>query len=76
MKLKNVSPYGDLDVPLLRSLVPAGAQVDVSEDQARRLLPQAENWQPADDEAKAVLADLTKPADEQAEAKPAPTKKK
>lgn len=39
-KIRNDSPLGDLEVPLLRRIVKAGEVVDVSDDQAERLLPQ------------------------------------
>jgi len=44
-KIKNVSPLGDLDVPLLRRIVPGGAVVDVADEHAARLLEQADIWQ-------------------------------
>lgn len=43
-KIRNVSPYGDLDVPLLGVIVAAGEVVDVSDEAAENLLAQAENW--------------------------------
>lgn len=61
MQIKNVSPYGDLEVPLLRMVFLAGETVAVTEDQARRLLPQVGNYEPADAEARAVLAEITAP---------------
>ena len=54
-QIKNVSPMGDLDVPLLRRVVKAGEVVDVTEDQALRLLPQ-DIWAPADEPAEAIQA--------------------
>jgi hypothetical protein len=45
--VQNVSPLGDLDVPLLRRVVKAGEVVDVAVDQAAALLEQPSNWQPA-----------------------------
>jgi hypothetical protein len=45
-KIRNVSPYGDLDVPLLGVVVLAGETVDVTDEQAKNLLAQAENWAP------------------------------
>ena len=42
-QIQNVSPIGDLDVPLLRRIVRAGEVVDVTDEQAARLLPQ-EIW--------------------------------
>lgn len=50
MLIRNVSPRGDLDVPLLRRVVLAGEAVDVTPEQAQALLPQEDNWQPADHE--------------------------
>lgn len=48
MKIKNVSPLGDLDVPLLGNrIVKAGEEVDVPDEKAKRLLLQPDNWQPA-----------------------------
>lgn len=43
-KIMNVSPYGDLDVPLLGVVVVAGEVVDVDDDHAAVLLDQAENF--------------------------------
>lgn len=43
--LRNVSPYGALEIPLLGRVVGAGEEFDVSDEQAERLLPQAENYQ-------------------------------
>jgi hypothetical protein len=57
-KIKNVSPLGDLDVPLLRAVIDAGETVTVTEDQARVLLLQPDNYEPADRAAKAIAADL------------------
>lgn len=45
--IRNVSPIGDLDVPLLRRVVRAGEEIEVTKDQAEALLAQASNWQPA-----------------------------
>lgn len=46
--INNVSPYGELDVPLLGVFLDAGEQIEVSDDVALRLLPQAENYEPVD----------------------------
>jgi hypothetical protein len=73
MRITNTSPYGDLDIPLLGVIVEAGQTVDVTEDQARRLLPQVENYAPADDEARAIAAELIPADDDQA---PAPKEPK
>lgn len=58
-KLKNVSPLGELDVPLLDRILAAGEEFDVSDEIAEKLLPQAENYQPADKAARAILDRLT-----------------
>lgn len=58
-RLKNISPLGALDVPLLRRIVDAEEIIDVTEDQARVLLLQPDNYQPTDKAAKALAADLT-----------------
>lgn len=55
MRIRNVSPLGALDVPLLGAIVESDAVVDVATDHARVLLEQDRNWQPADDEAAALL---------------------
>ena len=57
MKIRNVCPIGDLDVPLLNRIVAAGEVVDVTPAQAAMLLQQASNYEPADDEARAVLGE-------------------
>lgn len=50
MKIKNVSPLGDLDVPLLGNrIVKAGEEIDVPNDKAQRLLLQPDNWQAVPD---------------------------
>jgi hypothetical protein len=61
-KLKNISPLGALDVPLLHTIVEADQTFDVSEDQARVLLQQPDNYAPVDKAAKTLAAAL---ADEQ-----------
>lgn len=43
-KIRNICPRGDLDVPLLGRVVEAGQVVDVTAEQAARLLPQVDNW--------------------------------
>jgi len=48
VRIKNVSPLGDLDVPALRRIVAAGEVVDVDDDDlAANLLDQPANWAPA-----------------------------
>lgn len=51
MKVKNVSPLGDLVVPALGITVAAGQTADVPEAAALSLLEQPANWQPADGKA-------------------------
>lgn len=71
MIIKNVSPLGELDVPLLGRFVDYGEEFEVTKEQAERLLPQAENYEPVDDDAKAVLANINgedeQPADDATE---------
>jgi hypothetical protein len=54
-KIKNVSPFGDLDVPLLGIVFEAGTILEVSEDEARQLLQQEDNFKPWGPEAREVL---------------------
>ena len=44
-KIKNVSPFGDLEVPLLGQVVEHGSIIEVSEEQAKILLQQEGNFQ-------------------------------
>ena len=53
-KIKNISPLGDLDVPVLGLTVKAGATVDVADDVAASLLEQKNNWAPADKAAASI----------------------
>lgn len=57
-KIKNISPLGALDVPLLRAVLESDEIVTVTEDQARALLQQPDNFEPADRPAKSLDADL------------------
>jgi hypothetical protein len=68
MQIINVSPQGDLDCPLLGTVVESGEFVDCTAEQARVLLDQPANWQPHDDEAKALLDELAEAETEKAEA--------
>lgn len=43
-RIKNVSPFGDLDVPLLGQIVEHGSIIEVSDEQAEILLQQESNW--------------------------------
>ena len=63
MRIRNDSPVGDLDVPLLRRVVERGDEVDVSAEHAARLLQQ-DIWTAVDDEARRVQAELVGPGDE------------
>ena len=47
MQIRNVSRFGDLEVPLLGRGVKHGEAVDVTAEQAEQLLLQADNWQAA-----------------------------
>ncbi len=47
LKIKNVSPLGDLDVPLLGRVVKAGEVVEVTKEQSSKLLAQGDVWEPA-----------------------------
>jgi hypothetical protein len=62
-KLRNHSHRGDLDIPLVRRVVPFGHEFDVTDEQARVLLQQPANYAPADDAAKAIAAELAKAAE-------------
>lgn len=44
--IRNVSPLGDLDVPLLGRIVTAGEEIDVPKAAAELLLAQPDNFQP------------------------------
>lgn len=46
MFIRNVSPLGDVDVPLLNQIVLAGDKVKVTKAQGEQLLLQASNWEP------------------------------
>lgn len=56
-KIKNVSPFGDLDVPLLGRVVAAGETVEVTDEQAEALLQQPDNYQPVGAKGKGVISD-------------------
>lgn len=55
-KIKNVSPFGDLEVPLLGQVVEHGSIVEVTDEQAAILLQQEANWSTWGEEAKAAKA--------------------
>ncbi|ALV45829.1 hypothetical protein MB46_10390 [Arthrobacter alpinus] len=46
MYIRNISPLGDLDVPLLNQIVQAGDKVKVNKEQGEQLLLQTSNWEP------------------------------
>jgi hypothetical protein len=58
-KIKNVSPFGDLDVPLLGRVIEAGETVDVSDEEAEELLKQPLNYQPVGQAAKKIEKEVT-----------------
>jgi hypothetical protein len=74
MKITSTIPFEVEDVLLGRNVMP-GETVDVTADQARHRLVQAANWVPADDEAKAIAAELQAAAEPSPEVK-APTNPK
>jgi hypothetical protein len=51
-KFKNVSPYGDLELPLLGRLVAAGETFEVDDEQAQALAGQDDNWAPVAEKKK------------------------
>jgi hypothetical protein len=62
-KIKNVSPFGDLDVPLLGIVFEHGSILEVSEDEARTLLMQEDNFKPWGPEAREVLDNVQEEGD-------------
>ena len=48
MRIKNISPFGDLEVGGL-GLVPVGAEVDVDDEVGASLLEQSSNFKPVDE---------------------------
>jgi hypothetical protein len=67
-KIKNISTCGDLDVPLLRRIVEANETVEVTKDQAERLLTQPAIFEAVDKAAKDIQADVSTAATNDAEA--------
>lgn len=73
INIKNVSPFGELDIPLIGRIVGRDEVVDVDEEHARLLLIQPFHYAPADAAAEAFLKALTPPEpDEEPEAQPEP----
>ena len=70
MRIKNISPLGDVDVPLLGRIVEAGEIIDVSPEEAEQLVLQEANWQATDAEAKKLRDKLSQPAQGDDEAVP------
>lgn len=66
-KIKNVSPFGDLDIPLLGRVVEAGAVVEVTDDQAAILLRQEDNFHAAGDGAGDIKKASLEEADKERE---------
>lgn len=58
MLIRNESKLGALVVPSFRLHVDAGDEVEVSEEIARALLGQVDVWIAADDEARAIAAEI------------------
>jgi hypothetical protein len=59
-KIKNVSPFGDLDVPLLGRIFEAGTVLDVTDEQAEILLRQVDNFKPWGEAAQKVQSKVQK----------------
>lgn len=61
-KIKNVSPLGDLVIPVLDGLVvKAGEVADVSDEAAASLLAQPDNWVAADKAAASIATPTAEP---------------
>lgn len=45
MKIKNVSPLGDLDLPLIGRVVEYGEEFEVSDDIGEQIVAQETNWE-------------------------------
>jgi hypothetical protein len=54
-KIKNISPFGDLDVPLLGRVFEHGSIIEVTDEQAAVLLMQEDNFQAWGPDARKVL---------------------
>jgi hypothetical protein len=76
--LKNINPMGLVDLPLIgrqggpygdadigRGCLKPGETFDVDDDQARVLLQQTSNYEPADDAARAIVDELNTPPPDQ-----------
>lgn len=49
---RNVSPLGDLELPAVGQVVPAGGTVTVPDELAESLAAQPANWKPVDEDKK------------------------
>jgi hypothetical protein len=58
-KIKNVSPLGDLEIPLLGRVVEAGETVEVTDEEAETLLAQPDNFHPVGPAAKKIEKEVT-----------------
>ncbi len=66
MKIRNINPLGEVDVPVLGRLVDAGEVITVRKRLGLELLEQAGNWEPADeDEGDATTDDEAGDDDEE-----------
>ena len=63
IKVKNVSPFGHLDVPLLGRVVEAGEVFEAHEEHAAILLAQPFHYAPGDKPAEAFLKAQTAATD-------------
>jgi hypothetical protein len=55
MQFKNISKFGDLDLPLIGRVVEAGEIFDVTPDQSELLILQPDLWQPIQPDNLAAL---------------------
>jgi hypothetical protein len=70
-QIKNVNPIGDVDVPLLRKIVARDETIEVTDDQARALLPQ-DNWAAVDHQAQQIQQEIDDAPEPDAVPLPAP----
>lgn len=71
VKIKNVSPFGDLEVPLLGQVVTHGSIIEVTEEQAKVLLTQEDNFKPWGPDARHELEVAQEANEENKEGEPA-----
>lgn len=60
-KFKNISPVGDLELPLIGRVVEHGEVIEVSDAQAERLEGQEGTWEPVTTRSKKHPDDLITP---------------